>query len=357
MNRAMKHLAVLLALALCLNVACVAAADGDEDMTTPDEVIVEQNVPDEPDPEPDPEPEPAAPPKEEPPEAEKPAPQEPQDDATDEPDEQPEQSAPVEDEADGDSEQEPTPAPKLPEKETPAPEFSAKARIRLVGQETVALGDIVTLRADVEEANGDYVVVWQFFDVEADILKGEDPWVDFAEGEEYVFEVTEENVDLTYRVVLNDKIRSRTFSLENLLESDEPEQTPDADADAQLPEDEQTPGEQTPDGEIGEAEPDAETPDEDEQTPDDEDWAPQRSIHITADWGEGELHYGAKATLTAVLVGYDDMTYTVQWQTSRDGESWEDIADATGESYVMTVTEENCRDFWRVVVTATPDAE
>ena len=80
---------------------------------------------------------------------------------------------------------------------------------------------------------------------------------------------------------------------------------------------------------------------------------PNRTIDIYADWGGGELYFGDESTLIAVLHGYDNAVYTVQWQTSRDGAEWQDIEGATETRYTMIVTEENYLDYWRVVVTIT----
>ena len=380
MDNVMKRLlAALLAMSVCLSAVAFAAADGDtEEAQVQNDEIVEQEC--------DPEPEtPSVPeaketeapkaeqPKPEAPKAEEPKGEAPKEEPTPE---EPEQEEPTDEEPETtpdvpqepvpdeeptqtpDVPQEPTPAPQLPDDEAEAPAFKAKVRIKLVGdQETVAIGDRVTLRAVVEDANADYTVQWQYFDEKADVEKGENPWVAFAEGEKYTFVVDEENVALTYRVVVNGTVTSKKFTLANALEPDEDVQDPvdavdgETEATPSEPsrEEEETAGSDTEvtDGQEGPSTPAADAKGQNAD----------RSVSITADWGEGELHFGDAATLTAVLSGYDGAAYTLQWQTSKDGAEWADVEDATETSYVMTVTEDNYRDFWRVIVTVAADEE
>lgn len=77
---------------------------------------------------------------------------------------------------------------------------------------------------------------------------------------------------------------------------------------------------------------------------------PNRSIDVYAQW-EGELHFGDAATLCAVLHGYDNVTYTLQWQYSKDNVTWTDVKDAVGKTLSLTVTEDNYLNYWRVLVT------
>ena len=51
-----------------------------------------------------------------------------------------------------------------------------------------------------------------------------------------------------------------------------------------------------------------------------------------------------------IAVGYDDVEYTIQWQTSFDNENWFNIDGATEETLDMEVTTENYENFWRVMV-------
>ena len=84
---------------------------------------------------------------------------------------------------------------------------------------------------------------------------------------------------------------------------------------------------------------------------------PNRHIDIYADWGGDELHYGDAATMIAVLYGYENAEYTVQWQTSPDSVNWTDVPGATDTRYELVVTEENHLDYWRLVVTITDITE
>ena len=52
---------------------------------------------------------------------------------------------------------------------------------------------------------------------------------------------------------------------------------------------------------------------------------PNRTIDLYATWGEGELTDGTEATMIAVLNGYDNVEYALQWQTSEDNVNWTDV--------------------------------
>ena len=77
---------------------------------------------------------------------------------------------------------------------------------------------------------------------------------------------------------------------------------------------------------------------------------PDRRIDIYVSYEGEELDFGVEATLTAVPKGYEAVIYTLQWQTSKDDVTWEDIPGATEAQYTVTVTEENYMDYWRVLV-------
>ena len=80
---------------------------------------------------------------------------------------------------------------------------------------------------------------------------------------------------------------------------------------------------------------------------------PERTIDIYYSWNNMKPAIGGEVTFIAVLNGYDNLEYSIQWQQSRDNSSWNDIAGGTGTRYTETVTRENYRDFWRVQVTIT----
>ena len=77
---------------------------------------------------------------------------------------------------------------------------------------------------------------------------------------------------------------------------------------------------------------------------------PDRYIEIYAAWEGEHLLIGGEATLIAVLYGYDNVEYTLQWQVSPDDVTWSDVEGATDARYSLTVTDENYDDFWRVQV-------
>ena len=77
---------------------------------------------------------------------------------------------------------------------------------------------------------------------------------------------------------------------------------------------------------------------------------PDRYVEIQLSWGEEEAAFGSTAHFTAVLHGYDNVEYTLQWQHSTDGENWENVENATDTTYSVVATKENCHDTWRVKV-------
>ena len=80
---------------------------------------------------------------------------------------------------------------------------------------------------------------------------------------------------------------------------------------------------------------------------------PKRKITVKAEWDGEELYFGDTATLKATLSGYDNAVYTIRWQTSKDGNKWEDIKGAEGAELKVTVTEDNYMNYWRALVVVT----
>ena len=79
-------------------------------------------------------------------------------------------------------------------------------------------------------------------------------------------------------------------------------------------------------------------------------------MRIYANWDQSKeyLELGDSMVFTAVLEGYDGLTYQLQWQTSPTGDgSWSDISGATGLSYTLVLSEQNYDDFFRAVVNVT----
>ncbi len=104
---------------------------------------------------------------------------------------------------------------------------------------------------------------------------------------------------------------------------------------------------------------DADNPEDAENPAEGESAAPERHVRVSLSWEKSgdEPAFGDRAILSAQLEGYDGAAYALQWQTSRDGTAWTDVPGATMPSLILTMTEENYRDYWRVLVTAeTPEA-
>ena len=80
---------------------------------------------------------------------------------------------------------------------------------------------------------------------------------------------------------------------------------------------------------------------------------PDRYVEIQLSWGDEEAAVGSTAHFTAVLHGYDNVEYTLQWQHSTDSENWENVENATDTTYDVVATKDNCHDTWRVKVVIT----
>ena len=72
------------------------------------------------------------------------------------------------------------------------------------------------------------------------------------------------------------------------------------------------------------------------------------SVAISAESDVVEL--GGDMVLTAVLTGFEDLNYTLQWQFSSDNANWADVDGATGSTLRVQMNEENRDYFWRVSV-------
>lgn len=72
------------------------------------------------------------------------------------------------------------------------------------------------------------------------------------------------------------------------------------------------------------------------------------SVAISAESDVVEL--GDDMVLTAILTGFEDLNYTLQWQFSTDNANWADVDGATGSTLRVQMNEENCDYFWRVSV-------
>lgn len=111
--------------------------------------------------------------------------------------------------------------------------------------------------------------------------------------------------------------------------ADKPEEDGELDEDFTLPEE----------GELPEEDAEPEIPEIDFST---------LSVAISAESDVVEL--GGDMVLTAILTGFEDLNYTLQWQFSTDNANWANVDGATGSMLRVQMNEENRDYFWRVSV-------
>ena len=80
---------------------------------------------------------------------------------------------------------------------------------------------------------------------------------------------------------------------------------------------------------------------------------PDRTIDIYYSWNNQKPAIGGDVTFIAVLHGYENLEYSIQWQQSKDSISWNDISGANNSRYLETITRDNYKDYWRVQVIIT----
>lgn len=85
----------------------------------------------------------------------------------------------------------------------------------------------------------------------------------------------------------------------------------------------------------------------------------ERHVKLQLTWDTDEPAVGDVAHLRAVMTGYEDIKYSLQWQNSTDGEYWRDIAGETSENLDIMITDEMNNLTWRVMVyvETAPEAE
>lgn len=249
--------------------------------------------------------------------------------------------------------------------------FKAKVKIELKNKGQIYFGDKVTIQVKVKEANAAYTVRWEYYNKDADVEHGEDPWVQIYKGEKYEFKVNEENAVLTYRIWVNDMLVAKEYKLPDVKVKpteapEEPEESEETEEPAEEPEESVEEPEETEDP-VEDAEEPAEEPEESveepEETEENEEPAeeteeapvldPDRSIEVRVEWEGEELHYGDTITLVAEMNGYDNVDYVLQWQTSETGENWVDMPGETADRLEMVVTEDNSQNYWRVIAVVT----
>ena len=149
-------------------------------------------------------------------------------------------------------------------------------------------------------------------------------------------------------------------------EAEEPEEQPDNETPDEMTEIEEEPGEEedateldeyseNPEAEINEAPEDDGDPEEPEMTEaEDEDTEEEtvqnRSIEISVTCDSPNPVVGDTAHFEAKLYGYEELTYSIQWQYSPDHKNWFDIADATELRMDVVTDDENNLYYWRVLI-------
>jgi hypothetical protein len=77
---------------------------------------------------------------------------------------------------------------------------------------------------------------------------------------------------------------------------------------------------------------------------------PNRTIDIYIEFNGDALELGDLVTLRGELHGYDNCTYSLQWQESLDDVNFTDVEGETNLTYTFPLTEEKCVTFWRLAV-------
>ena len=75
-----------------------------------------------------------------------------------------------------------------------------------------------------------------------------------------------------------------------------------------------------------------------------------RSIRIDISWDTEHPQIGDTAHFNSVITGYENYSYTLQWQISRDEENWTDYIGATNPQLDVVLTEELNGTFFRLVI-------
>ncbi len=107
--------------------------------------------------------------------------------------------------------------------------------------------------------------------------------------------------------------------------------------------------ETTDETETGEEPAEENTEDTEENIPESE-LKPERHIRVDVTWDVPDPIIGDTAHFAAVMEGYDELQYTVQWQYSPDENTWYDIPNETNTTMDVVVTPENNIVYWRILV-------
>ncbi|QUC67425.1 hypothetical protein [Aristaeella hokkaidonensis] len=79
-------------------------------------------------------------------------------------------------------------------------------------------------------------------------------------------------------------------------------------------------------------------------------YKPERHITVDVTWDVPDPVIGDTAHFEAILDGYDELQYTMQWQYSPDETTWHDIPNETNTTMDVVVTPENNIVYWRILV-------
>ena len=202
--------------------------------------------------------------------------------------------------------------------------------------EAAQAGDTVTVTANAEpELTG--VATW--FEKSGD----EGDWRKIGYGDRITVEVTEENAGNLYRFVTEDGAVSEEIRL-TAAEAEAPaEEAEEEITEAPAEETEEEPTEETAEETPGETE--EELPAETER-----ELPENRSVEVEMTCDEPKPGFGSVIHFSAVLEGYEDLDYTLQWITSEDNENWTEVEGAVGETMDVVMTRENYRNYWAVTV-------
>ena len=77
----------------------------------------------------------------------------------------------------------------------------------------------------------------------------------------------------------------------------------------------------------------------------------ERSIELYFSYSGTSLAFGDEVDIIAILHGYENYVYTVQWQSSQDDVTFSDIENANELAYHFTITPDNYLNYWRLLVT------
>ncbi len=75
-----------------------------------------------------------------------------------------------------------------------------------------------------------------------------------------------------------------------------------------------------------------------------------RKVNFVIEWDDEVPTIGSIAHFKATLENYDTLEYTLQWQYSDDGATWNDVEGATDKDMDVEVTMSNYQYFWRLSV-------